>query len=190
MKDFYLKKNGRTWLRREARNYPEAWMSEVEVGDFLYGFVRAIKPEKVLEIGTFEGDAAVSIAKGIKDNNFGKLVTTDIKDFGQEKVITEAGLLQFVEIVKSEPLEYLARTQDRFDMVFIDDGHSYPEVIRDLENAHRLTKNHAYILGHDVLMIPDVTSAYSNFLTRYKDQYHHMIIDTYDGVFVLKKIYG
>lgn len=185
-----LKKGLQIWHRHKARNFPEAWSSEEEVSDFLYGMVRMIKPERVVEIGTFEGDAAVAIARGLRDNNFGHLITTDIKDYGQEKVLSDEGLSEYVTFVKENPNEYLDSLPGGVDMVFIDDGHAYHEVIRDLEKAHRLIKVHGFILGHDVLMIPDVTRAYDNFTTRYKDQYHKIIVNSYDGVFMLKKVYA
>jgi predicted O-methyltransferase YrrM len=189
VKTFKLEKCGRTWIRNEARSYPEDWATEVEVFDFLYGFVRMVKPEKVLEIGTFEGDTALAMAKGLKENNFGHLVTLDIQDFGQEKVIADVELTSYVTCIKNDPLIYLANTQDRFDMAFIDDGHHYDEAIRDLENCHRLVKTHGYILGHDVLMVNSINLAYTNFLDKHKDQYHKIIIDCYDGLFILKKLY-
>jgi len=189
MNTVQMKKDNRIWIRNQARNYPENWAAETEVFDFLYGFVRMIKPEKVLEIGTFEGDTAIAIAKGLRDNNMGNLVTLDVKDFGQEKNILEAGLDKYVQCIKSEPLEYLARTTDKFDMAFIDDGHSYEECKRDLENCDKLVKVHGYILGHDVLMINGVNLAYSSFLEGHKGKYHNMIIYSYEGVFILKKLY-
>lgn len=189
MNTVQMKKDNRIWTRNVARNYPENWAAEIEVFDFLYGFVRMIKPEKVLEIGTFEGDTAIAIAKGLRDNNMGRLITIDIKDFGQEKNITKAGLDKYVKCIKSEPLEYLTHTPDRFDMAFIDDGHTYEECTRDLENCDRLIKTNGYILGHDVLTINGVSLAYNSFLEKHKDKYHNLIIYSYDGVFILKKLY-
>lgn len=186
---YKLNKYGRTWIRNQARNYPENWATEIEVFDFLYGFVRMIKPEKILEIGTFEGDTAIAMGKALKENNFGHLTTLDIKDFGQEKVIKDAGLDLYIKCVKNDPLTYLANTPDRFDMAFIDDGHSYNECMRDLQNCHRLVKTHGYILGHDVQMINSVGLAYSTFLDGHKGQYQNIIITSYDGVFILKKLY-
>src|SRR3990172_1438009 len=173
-----LKKGNKVWHRNKARTYPESWATESEVFDLLYGFTRMIKPERVLEIGTFEGDTSVSIGKALRDNNLGHLITTDIKDYGQENVIKEAGLSDFITCVKNSSTVFMDGLVPGFDMIFIDDGHSFPEVIRDLEIANRLVKNHGFILGHDVLMIPDVSNAYGNFLSRYKDKYHHIIIDS------------
>lgn len=188
MNTIQMKKDGKIWIRNVARNYPFNWATEVEVFDFLYGFTRMIKPEKVLEIGTFEGDTAIAIGKALKENQLGHLVTLDIKDYGQEKNIADVGLTNFITCIKENPNEYVQNLIQEYDMIFIDDGHDYPEVIRDLENAHRLIKPLGFILGHDVLAQAGVNIAYTNFTNRYKDQYHKIIVNSYDGVFILKKI--
>jgi predicted O-methyltransferase YrrM len=190
MNTLKLNKYGRTWIRNQARSYPENWATEIEVFDFLYGMVRMVKPEKILEIGTFEGDTAIAMAKGLRDNNFGHLITLDIKDFNQENNIKEVGLEKYVKCIKDKPEQFLAElTNNYFDMAFIDDGHSYHEAMRDLENCHRLVKTHGYILGHDVLMVNSVNLAYTTFLDKHKAQYHNLIVSSYDGVFILKKLY-
>jgi len=182
-----LKKWNKVWYRNKARSYPQAWATEVEVFDFLYGLARMIKPENVLEIGTFEGDTAVAIGRALKDNSLGHLTTVDVKDFGQKSVVENAGLSNFVTCIIQDIVKYAAETQQSFDLIFIDDGHSYQEAIRDLEYSNRLIKDYGYIIGHDVLTVPDVTAAYTNFTERYKDRYYKMIIDSYDGIFILKR---
>jgi predicted O-methyltransferase YrrM len=185
-----MKKWGRIWTRNKARNYPENWATEIEVFDFLYGFVRMIKPEHILEIGTFEGDTAIAMAKGLKENGDGRIITLDVKDFGQEKNIEDMDLTKYVKCVKDKPTEFLDNLPDKyFDMSFIDDGHTYDECMRDLKNSHRLIKSQGYILGHDILEIQGVHLAYSLFLEKYRAQYQNLIISSYDGVFILKKLY-
>jgi len=184
-----LKKWGRVWHRVKSRTQKDAWATESEVFDLLFGMVRSVKPENVLEIGTFEGDTAVAMAKALKENGNGHLTTLDIKDYQQENVIEDAGLSDWVKCIKSNPNEYIDTIpSSSVDFIFIDDGHSYPEVIRDLENAHRLIKPYGYILGHDILMVPDVANAFKNFMSRYGKQYESTVISTYDGVFILRRI--
>lgn len=190
MNNIKLTKDGRTWTRNVARKYPENWATETEVFDFLYGIVRMTKPERVLEIGTFEGDTAIAIGKALRENGVGNLITLDIKDFDQEANVKEAGLDKYVKCIKEKPDEFLAQLSDNsFDMAFIDDGHSYDDCSRDLRNCHRLVKRFGYILGHDVLMINGVNLAYSAFLDAHKAQYHNLIVASYDGIFILKKLY-
>ena len=48
---------------------------ECEVGEFLYAFMRLIKPSFVLETGTHQGVSSSYMAYGLKNNGFGKLHT-------------------------------------------------------------------------------------------------------------------
>lgn len=185
-----IKRDGKTWTRNTARNFYSNWATENEVFDFLYGFTRMIKPEKVLEIGTFEGDTAIAIGKALKENELGHLITLDTTDYGQEKNIAELNLTNYITCIKEKPIEYIQNLIQEYDMIFIDDGHTYADITRDLTNAHRLIKDKGFILGHDVLAIPDVNAGYTDFTNKYKDQYHKIIINSADGVFILKKIYA
>ena len=184
-------KGNKVWVSRKARSFNQDWSSETEVHDFLYGFVRALKPEKVLEIGTFEGDTALAIARALKENKLGHLTTTDIHNFGQEEFLMDNNVDKFVTCIKHEPNEYLRTIpSESFDMVFIDGSHEYKDVVGDMESANRLLKRFGYMLGHDAIMIPDVVNAYNNFVSRNSGKYQHMVLDTYDGVFLLKKMHG
>ena len=53
---------------------------ECEVGEFLYGLVRVLKPRMVLETGTYLGGSSSYIAQGLKDNNTGMLETLEIEE--------------------------------------------------------------------------------------------------------------
>lgn len=189
MKIQNLVKNNRIWTRKEARNFPEAWASEDEVLEFLYSFVRMIKPTFCLEIGTFEGDASISIAKALKENDDdGILQTADIKDFGQEKNIKDAGYSKFVKCFIANPpftADFLLNA--KCDFIWIDDGHSYDEVTRDLGIAHNLCIKDGYILGHDIVSIKTVRQAYNDFIAKYGNQYEQMTVTSYNGLFILKK---
>jgi predicted O-methyltransferase YrrM len=185
-----LIRGNKIWHQNEARNYPDAWASEVETSDFLYGFVRLIKPETCLEIGTFEGDASIAIARGLKDNNFGHLYTTDIKDFGQVNNIKDSGTSDFITCyIAKNPISDLFIKECKFcmDMIFIDDGHSYEEVTRDLNIANELCSVGGYILGHDVIGIKTVKQAYLDFLNKNSYQYENIVLASYAGLFILKR---
>ena len=187
-----LTKGNKNWTQNYAKNYPEIWASENETSEFLYGLVRLIKPENCLEIGTFEGDTAIAIGKALKDNNLGTLFTIDIKDFGQKENIENAKLSSIIEhyIGPSDLVADVLNHLEQKDFIFIDDGHSYIDVSRDLETAHKLCINQGYIIGHDVIGINTVTQAYRDFLIKYKNQYENIILNSYAGLFILKKIYA
>lgn len=48
-----------------------------EVGDLLYGLVRMVKPERVVETGAHVGDSAIRIAQALQANGHGHLYTCD-----------------------------------------------------------------------------------------------------------------
>jgi len=184
-----IQKNNKTWARREGRNSNNNWASENEVGEFLYGFVRMVKPERCLEIGTFEGDGAIAIGKALRDNKLGNLLTVDIADYGQVEVIKKEKFGNRVVIFLEDKIIYdLIELGHQCDFIFIDDGHSYEEASRDLENAHKLCMSNGYILGHDVVSFKTVRQAYNDFLTKYGELYEKIILTSYDGLFILKKI--
>ena len=58
-------------LERYTCNSPVA--TENEVIDLLVGFVRALQPDYVLEVGAHEGDATVAIAKALRQNGQGAI---------------------------------------------------------------------------------------------------------------------
>lgn len=63
--------------------HPERWRmydsmtAEVEVLEFLTCLVRTVKPEIVVETGTFMGISTVRIAEGLKANGFGRIITCE-----------------------------------------------------------------------------------------------------------------
>jgi predicted O-methyltransferase YrrM len=62
---------------------PELWRmldsqtTEVEVLDFLKTIVTTIKPQLVVETGTFLGHGTVKLAEGVKENGFGRVITVE-----------------------------------------------------------------------------------------------------------------
>jgi len=73
--------------------HPERWhmydsmSAEVEVLDFLKALVITIKPELVVETGTFSGLSTLRIAEGLRENGGGRVITCewDKKSYGAAK---------------------------------------------------------------------------------------------------------
>jgi hypothetical protein len=65
----------------------DGFTAEVEVLDFLYALVRMIKPNRVLETGTWFGGSAVVIASALRDNGFGHLLTIEQRNEVAEVVL-------------------------------------------------------------------------------------------------------
>lgn len=63
--------------------HPERWQmldpqsAEMEVLDLLESLIKAVKPELIVETGTFIGHSAIRMARALKANGFGKIVTIE-----------------------------------------------------------------------------------------------------------------
>ena len=184
---------GLDWKRPKAMHYSENWAVEEETADFLYGITRMVKPLNFLEIGTFEGISAGAIGQALKENgNGGKLWTIDYKDYRQEEYIKKLKLEEYVECkIGTSPeaaLEMREKAGKQFDMVFIDDGHEFEEALRDLVVSDKLIRQFGYILGHDVIECVSVNNALNSFLLEHPNEYEKVIIASYNGLFILRKL--
>ena len=134
--------------------HPERWSmydsmtAEVEVLEFLRCLVRTVKPQTVVETGTFMGISTLWIAEGLKANGFGKLITCEYDAAVFEKAkerIDESGLASWIDCRNESSLE--TRIQGNIDLLFSD---SDPP-LREQEVRRFLTQMNpnGLILMHD-----------------------------------------
>lgn len=100
--------------------YPNMLSGSVQ-GKILEMFSRMIRPERILEIGTFTGYSALAMAKGMAEN--GKLITIDVNEELEgfvRKYIEESGLTEKIEFIIGNALEIIPELDETFDLVFID----------------------------------------------------------------------
>lgn len=94
---------------------------ECEVGEFLYGFLRVLKPENVLETGTHVGVGASYLGQALKDNEKGHLDTIEFlpENFKQARErIERVGLSSYVtchfgDVANFEPIV-------KYDFILLD----------------------------------------------------------------------
>jgi predicted O-methyltransferase YrrM len=82
---------------------------------------KMIRPERILEIGTFTGYSAICLAKGLQPG--GKLITIEIDDELQNfaaRFIKKARLENTIEQLIGPALEIIPGLAGPFDLVFID----------------------------------------------------------------------
>ena len=94
---------------------------EHEVGTFLYGMVRVLKPRMVLETGTYLGASSSYIAQGLKDNNIGTLVTLEINEQHIEtskQLWHSLDLMKWIKSYRQESLKF--EPVINYDMMFLD----------------------------------------------------------------------
>lgn len=106
---------------------PECWSmydsmtAEVEVLEFLRCMVRTLKPQTVVETGTFMGISTLWIAEGLQANGFGKVITCeyDSSVFAKAKErIDKSGFAKWIDYRNESSLE--TRIQGSIDLLFSD----------------------------------------------------------------------
>jgi predicted O-methyltransferase YrrM len=95
--------------------------AEVEVLEFLRTVVTTLKPELVVETGTFSGISTLWIAEGLKQNGRGKVITCEFDPLvfaDAKKRIESSGLAEWIECRNESSLEM--KVDGRIDLLFSD----------------------------------------------------------------------
>jgi predicted O-methyltransferase YrrM len=96
-------------------------IADREVALFLEITARAMKAERVLEIGMAIGYAVVHLAQALPDD--GLIVTIEPSDEmirRAEDYLTRAGVRQKVRIEKGKALDVIPRLKETFDIIYLD----------------------------------------------------------------------
>jgi prolipoprotein diacylglyceryl transferase len=134
--------------------HPERWhmydsmSAEVEVLDFLRAIVNTIKPELVVETGTFSGLSTLRIAEGLKQNGAGRVITceSDKKVYeAAKKRFAESGLASWIDARNESSLEI--KVGGLIDMLFCDSDVPLRE--REVRRFLPQLNPHGLILMHD-----------------------------------------
>ena len=132
--------NGKgTWLEGPS------W--EVE-GQILYALVRALKPKRILEIGTNHGGSTTYMAQACAHNLSGHVTTVDIRP--QAGYHIPPHLRDWVTVECEDANLFVARSETRdYDFIFEDGNHSKYQVHVVYQNVHTLLKPGGVIISHD-----------------------------------------
>ncbi len=126
----------------ELCSWPSGSIFEVE-GERLYKLVKDLKPEIVVEVGTYYGCSTAWIAKALRDNKKGKVITIDNGANGGHIENIPDSLLNRIEFVH-ENVEDLPPMDD-VDILF-DDGPKILNLYKD--NFKKFKPSMAYVV-HD-----------------------------------------
>lgn len=122
---------------------------ECEVGEFLYSFIRLIKPKSVLETGTHWGVSASYIGLALKENGKGKLDTYEFL----EEIYKEANR-RFVRAGLTEQINShfgdvgKLQLQRNYDFMFLD---TEPQTrFNELVRFYPFLNDGGYVFIHDL----------------------------------------
>jgi len=130
-------------------------------GRFLFGLAAAQAGIEVLEIGASRGYSSIWLAAGARMLG-GRLVSLEqdpAKCAAWRENIASAGLDEWAELVEGDAHETLARTEDVFDLVFLDAEKDDYEVLFGL--ARPLREPGGLVIADNVLSHVDSLGSYS-----------------------------
>jgi caffeoyl-CoA O-methyltransferase len=168
-------------------------------GRFLSMICHMIKPEAILEIGTYTGYSAICMAEGLRSG--GKLYTLDINEELEtmvRKYFREAALENRIDYRIGNALDLIPSLDIMFDLVFIDaDKENY------LNYYHLVfdkVKAGGYIIADNVLWSgkvvekSDKTDKDTKALMEFNDYVHqdkrveNILLPLRDGLMILRKL--
>jgi len=119
-------------------------------GRVLSMFSKMIRPDRILEIGTYTGYSAICLAEGLTPN--GKLVTIDINEELASRVrgyFAESPYSHQIDYLIGDAMELIPALNEKWDIVFIDaDKHNY---INYYHLVFSMVKVGGYIIADNVL---------------------------------------
>ncbi|HEY1265257.1 MAG TPA: CmcI family methyltransferase [Terriglobales bacterium] len=139
--------------------HPERWKmvdpqsAEIEVLDFLESLVRTVKPELIVETGTFVGHSAIRMARALKANGFGKIITIEFDPAIYTKAnerFQASGLGDWIEARNASSLD--SRIEGTIDVLFSDSD----SPIREAEIRKFLPQ----IRANGLVLVHDASSSF------------------------------
>lgn len=156
-----------------------------------------MKPENILEIGTFTGYATLCLAAGLSEN--GKITTLDVNEdlaYLPKKYFSESLYASQIDFKLQDAKEFLKETDEFFDLIFIDaDKENYAEYFKLIKPR---TTSGSVVMFDNVLWYGKVleenpkqksTQAIKelNDLIAADDDFENLILPLRDGVNFLRR---
>ena len=155
-----------------------------------------IRPNRILEIGTYTGYSAICLSEGLTEH--GKVITLDINEEFEDiinRYLIEAGLQNKIELKIGNALEVIRDLDEVFDLVFIDaDKENYSNYF-DL--VIEKVRSGGFIIADNVLwsgkVLQDKTDDETQALKNYNekvlndDRVENVLFPIRDGLMICRK---
>ena len=122
---------------------------ESETGEFLYGFIRRLKPQKVLTTGIYTGVSDLYIAQALKENGFGKTTALEFEQFHitrAKELWNKMGVGTFIEPHLTDSLKF--EPKEKYQFMFLD---TEPFLrFKELDKFYSSLDDGGYVFIHDM----------------------------------------
>jgi predicted O-methyltransferase YrrM len=178
--------------------YPRMLSGPVQ-GRFLEMISRMIRPERILEIGTFTGYSAICLAKGLARD--GKLHTIEAEPAYSviaRDYFRKAKLDDLIELHDGDALDIIPQLKETFDLVFIDAAKDH--YVDYYEAVFDKVRQGGYILADNALWDGKVLEKERpgdketkgiiefNKMVQEDERVENVLLSVRDGLMVIRKI--
>lgn len=144
-------------------------------GRFLSMISKLMRPQTILEIGTYTGYSAICLAEGLTAGS--KLITIDINEELENRVrayFEQAGLADVIDYRIGNALNILPKLNETFDLVFIDaDKENY---LNYYNLVFDKVRPGGLILADNVLWSGKITQAKTDKDTRALKEFNNAVV--------------
>jgi predicted O-methyltransferase YrrM len=130
-------------------------------GQLLYTLARSSAPGTIVEFGTSFGISTIYLAAAVRDRGEGSVITTEIHTGKAERAreyISEAGLLDVVDLRVGDALETLKPVDSDVSLVFLDGWK--PLYLRVLHLLEPALQPGALVAADDIHLFPEALAPY------------------------------
>jgi len=163
---------------------------------FLISISKMIRPQKILEIGTFTGYSAICLAQGLQRN--GKLIT--IEKQSQFVQIAQKFFNQYnysnIHIIQGDGIESVQQLKEKFDLIYLDadkERHiEYVDLLLPLlnENAWLLVDNTLWkgLVSEEAKEpVTKKLQEFNDYLTTLPPTFFYTLLPIRDGITLITK---
>lgn len=156
--------------------WPMGSLWEVE-GQVLYAIVRALKPSRVLQIGTYFAASDTHILAALTKNKKGELISLDIEPMQGDG--PDPSLRKRWKFIQSEGSTWIRENCPQADIVFEDAFHDRPGTETLLRAIHEII-NPRVVLSHDAEHVSVREAVQGAWKAVYGDDFHTALIEPSD----------
>jgi predicted O-methyltransferase YrrM len=127
--------------------YPDPRMDSDWHAMTIFSIGIQLKAKRILELGTRDGRTTLPLLLSASMTD-GNLTSVDISNTPWECPIELQSKWNFI---KSDAIKFLSKQEGIYDLIFIDDWHTYAHVKKELELIDRLITPSSIILIHDLM---------------------------------------
>jgi len=155
--EYILSKTGRLIRQPEEVVTPPGYEMfntggvEIEVAEFLYSFVRMIKPDLIIETGTHLGISSTYLARGCQVNNKGRMITFEVIESLRQQAQAlweDVGVTEYIGSNLCPSLEAPIDPGVIADLLFLDSEPQYR--FAEFEKFWPNLRNGGFIIIHDL----------------------------------------